>query len=30
MRKAIIALLGVFCLAALAACNDYETYGDKK
>ena len=30
MRKAIIALLGIFCLATLVACNNYETYGDKK
>ena len=30
MRKTIIALLSVFCLASIVACNDYETYGDKK
>lgn len=30
MRKAIIALMGIFCLASIVACNNYETYGDKK
>ena len=30
MRKTIIALMGIICLAAFTACNDYETYGDKK
>lgn len=30
LRKTIFALLTVSCLTALVACNDYETYGDKK
>jgi hypothetical protein len=30
MRKAILALLSLLCFAALVACNDYETYGEKK
>ena len=30
MRKAIIAMLAVCSLFTLVACNDYETYGDKK
>lgn len=30
MRKAIIALMSLFCLASIVACNDYETYGEKK
>ncbi len=30
MRKAILALLSLLCLATLVACNDYETYGEKK
>ena len=30
MRKAFSVLLSLLCLAALVACNDYETYGEKK
>lgn len=30
MKKVFIALLSVCCLASFVACNDYETYGDKK
>ena len=30
MRKALFLLLAVVSLASLVACNDYETYGDKK
>jgi len=30
MRKAIASLLSLVCLFALVACNDYETYGEKK
>ena len=30
MRKAILSLLPFLCLASLVACNDYETYGEKK
>lgn len=31
MRKAIVALLAICCLAPLlTSCNDYETYGEKK
>ncbi len=30
MRKAISVVLSVLCLVALVACDDYETYGEKK
>ena len=30
MRKVILALLAFCSLASFVACNDYETYGDKK
>lgn len=30
MRKAISVALSVLCLAAFVACDDYETYGEKK
>lgn len=30
LRKNIFALMAIGCLTALVACNDYETYGDKK
>ena len=30
MRKAIVSVLSLLCLALLVACNDYETYGEKK
>ena len=30
MKKLLIALLSFCCLASFVACNDYETYGDKK
>lgn len=30
MRNVIIAFMSVLCLASMIACNDYETYGDKK
>ena len=30
MRKALFLLLALVSLSSLVACNDYETYGDKK
>lgn len=30
MRKAIIVFMSLLCLASIVACNDYETYGEKK
>ena len=30
MRQLIVSLLSLSCLVALVACNDYETYGEKK
>ncbi len=30
MKKLMIAILTVCCLTSMVACNDYETYGDKK
>jgi len=30
MKKILIALLSFCCLTSFVACNDYETYGDKK
>ena len=30
MRRFISAFLSVVCLTAFVACNNYETYGDKK
>ena len=30
LRKNIFALMAIGCMTALVACNDYETYGDKK
>ena len=30
MRKTILSLVALLCLASFTACNDYETYGEKK